>query len=605
MRSLDEKVIGYFKARAAPELQALVEPLRRFCAWLRNTRRRPLAGRFLGEEELNTDLQAYAREQPNERDLVGFAIIQLGALAGMRTGNPAAPFDIDEALISQFQDEAEATFGRRHSYGRRLADALRGLSAWLGNTGNLPMAGRFRALDVDCEAYRNGTRGGQSVAPRYAGFVRPALTHLQGLGEGQPVTHRAVARVGFAEDTRLVESFAKKLHDLVTRHAELLFNFIQWLHQMDKAPMDGRVHDETLDRDTDEYARIEPDIIHAVKGLRRAFPSREEAAPSAGAGAPPLVQTGEIVPPRRTLSLFPEAPSSARAEPYPTYGAPAAPIEYGGALSQGAPPAVQMGEIVPPRRTLSLFPEAPSSARAEPDAFSGRLAAPTRYSGAPAHNLGLSLSDYSSEPRMSAPDLSPWLPLGFEHSVQPVPVSVRDALARDGSLPGSSQPARVYAHGRPYAPEWQVTRREVTPTNPLGASIVLTHPVATEPYWSASTRVAASLSSAQGASSSARARPSSGPSPYPERGYEARPPSAGPGEEELPDFGNVVGNIWTHSDWTVGNKEVPSRLEDALRERKRLPSARGQEITIFQIHSHLYTAELRNDRFYLTHHPSD
>ncbi|WP_456639331.1 hypothetical protein [Bradyrhizobium sp. USDA 10063] len=67
----------------------------------------------------------------------------------------------------------------------------------------------------------------------------------------------------------------------------------------------------------------------------------------------------------------------------------------------------------------------------------------------------------------------------------------------------------------------------------------------------------------------------------------------------------MVGNIWTHSDWTVGNKEVPSRLEDALRERKRLPSARGQEITIFQIHSHLYTAELRNDRFYLTHHPSD
>ncbi|MCA6107945.1 hypothetical protein [Bradyrhizobium cenepequi] len=67
----------------------------------------------------------------------------------------------------------------------------------------------------------------------------------------------------------------------------------------------------------------------------------------------------------------------------------------------------------------------------------------------------------------------------------------------------------------------------------------------------------------------------------------------------------MVGNIWTHSDWDDGNKEVPPRLEDALRERQRLPSARGQEITIFKIHSHLYTAELRNGRSYLTHHTSD
>lgn len=80
---------------------------------------------------------------------------------------------------------------------------------------------------------------------------------------------------------------------------------------------------------------------------------------------------------------------------------------------------------------------------------------------------------------------------------------------------------------------------------------------------------------------------------------------AGPGEEEqLPDFGDVVGDNWTHSDWHDGKKQVPAHLEDALRERGRLPTARGEEVTIFQIHRHLYAAELKGDRYYLTYHPS-
>ncbi|MCP1835383.1 trehalose 6-phosphate synthase [Bradyrhizobium sp. USDA 4532] len=189
------------------------------------------------------------------------------------------------------------------------------------------------------------------------------------------------------------------------------------------------------------------------------------------------------------------------------------------------------------------------------------------------------------QPRMSATDLSPWVPLGFDHGVRSVsvPDSVRDELVRSGSPPRSSQPSHLYVHGRAYAPESPATRRRATLTNPSGTTIALTVPVGAEPYWSSSTGVTASLASARGASSSAM---------------------AGPGEEEqLPDFGDVVGDNWTHSDWHDGKKQVPAHLEDALRERGRLPTARGEEVTIFQIHRHLYAAELKGDRYYLTYHP--
>lgn len=567
----------------------VLEELRRFCAWLRNTQRRPLAGRFLRDEGVREELNAYAQEQRRRSELndLFVAMTQLADAANARTHDPNAVFDMDEALISEFEKEASASLVYPR-YARRLARTLRRFSAWLGARGERAVAGRFAELDDDGEVFRK-TPGND--------ILKTALTHLRTFGEGRairPASDRA-ARDAPSQlaDYKLFNATRTALQHLINEQMDVLYKFSQWLHQRSRAGIAGRVHDKTLDTDAAEYARRNPEIARALSSLRRVTPPSVQAeSPAAGASAPPV--RASVLPQRPPFS-FRESQSSARADSHAMFGPPEARIPH---------------------------TEAPRD-------FDLNLAPIELAEGA-----APSFSGQGSQPVMSAPDLTAWFPMGFDHSGRTVPDYMIDLLTRSGSQPGGLPPPHVYIQGRPYVLDLQPARRESTPTNPTGASVGL-HPAGLEfprlpsmgiPGWlSPSEQALSSRPSVAGFrryargvafSSSAGAGPSSRPSASGHTDEEGRPASAVGRGADLPDFGGAVGAIWCHSDWDDGNQDVPGHLETALRERGRWPTEHGAQFTMFCINGEIYTAERRKRQdqglfasqpsygVYLNHHPS-
>lgn len=584
---IDEVLIRYMET--TPPFRQIgshpvLEELRRFCAWLRNTQRRPLAGRFLRDEGVREELNAYAQEQRRRSELndLFVAMTQLADAANARTHDPNAVFDMDEALVSEFEKEASASLVYPR-YARRLARTLRRFSAWLGARGERAVAGRFAELDDDGEVFRK-TPGND--------ILKTALTHLRTFGEGRairPASDRA-ARDAPSQlaDYKLFNTARAAWQHHVNERMDVLYKFSQWLHQRSRAGIAGRVHDKTLDTDAAEYASRNPEIARALRSLRKVTPPSVQAeSPAAGAGAPPV---GETVLPQQPPFLFAETQPSARADSHAMFGSP-----------EARTPRTE----APGHLELNLVPL--ELAEGAAPSFSGR----------------------GPQPDVSALDLTPWFPLGFDHSHRTVPDYMISPLARSGS-----QPQHVYIGGRPYVPDWQPTRRESTPSNPTGASVGL-HPAGLErptlssmapPGWlSLSQEASSSRPSGTGFrryeggtafSSSAGAGPSSRPSASGRIDQEGRPASAAGRGADLPDFGDAVGAIWCHSDWDDGNQEVPGHLETALRESGHWPTAHGAQITMFCINREIYTAERHKRQdpnrlfasqpsygVYLTHHP--
>lgn len=567
----------------------VLKELRRFCAWLRNTQRRPLAGRFLRDEGVREELNAYAQEQRRRSELndLFVAMTQLADAAHARTHDPNAVFDMDEALISEFEKEASASLVYPR-YARRLARTLRRFSAWLGARGERAVAGRFDELDDDCEVFRK-TPGND--------VLKTALTHLRTFGEGRsirPASDRA-ARDAPSQlaDYKLFNATRTALQHLINEQMDVLYKFSQWLHQRSRAGIAGRVHDKTLDTDAAEYARRNPEIARALSSLRRVTPPSVQAEPpAAGASAPPV--RASVLPQRPPFS-FREPQSSARADSHAMFGPPEARIPH-----TEAP------------RDFDLNLEPIELAESAAPSFSGQ----------------------GSRPVMSAPDLTAWFPMDFDHSGRTVPDYMINLLTRSGSQPGGLPPPHVYIQGRPYVLDLQPARHESTPTNPTGASVGL-HPAGLEfprlpsmgiPGWlspseealSSRPSVAGFRRYARGVafSSSAGAGPSSRPSASGHTDEEGRPASAVGRGADLPDFGGAVGAIWCHSDWDDGDQDVPVHLETALRERGRWPTEHGAQFTMFCINGEIYTAERRKRQdqglfasqpsygVYLNHHPS-
>lgn len=588
--AIDEALIRHMETTPPfrnPGRHPILEELRRFCAWLRNTQRRPLAGRFFRVEGAREELNAYAQEQrTSELNGLFFAITQIAEAAQARTRDPNAAFDMDEALISEFEKEASVSLVYPR-YAQRLARTLRRFSAWRAARGGRAVAGRFDELDDDCEVFRK-TPGND--------VIKTALTHLRTFGEGRsirPAKDRSAREApSQLADYKLFKVTRTALQHLINEQMDVLYKFSQWLHQRSRAGIAGRVHDKTLDTDAAEYARRNPKIARALRSLRRVTPRSVQAEPpAAGAGAPPV--RASVLPQRPPFS-FREPQSSARADSHAMSG----------------PPEARIPHTEAPRDfDLNLAPI--ELAESAAPSFSGQ----------------------GSQPAISAPDLTAWFPMGFDHSDRTVPDYMINPLARSGSQPGGLQPPHVYIHGRPYVLDWQPARRESTPTNPTGASVGL-HPAGLEfprlpsmwiPGWlSPSEEASSSRPSGAGFrryargvafSSSAGAGPSSRPSASGHTDQEGRPASAVGRGADLPDFGDVVGAVWCHSDWDDGNQDVPGHLETALRERGRWPTEHGAQFTMFCINGEIYTAERRKRQdqglfasqpsygVYLNHHP--
>ncbi|WP_027584631.1 hypothetical protein [Bradyrhizobium sp. Ai1a-2] len=230
----------------------------------------------------------------------------------------ALHFDTDEALISHFEREAEKG-GFVITYVQRMAGALRKLSAWLRTNGRPPMAGRLNQSDADARAYANQVR----LDPEDFDNLNRALTHLREAAAGRPVTRlRRGPKPGdhlkakCVEDDALISRF--RVVDLgltqstVDVYASLLRRFSDWLHDLRKEPMVGRLHDDTLAQDAIEFNHSA--IIDALGWLRLAWPnaalalqSHEQAGSSAAAGSS---QYSSWQGPSLSLGACPSSPCS-------------------------------------------------------------------------------------------------------------------------------------------------------------------------------------------------------------------------------------------------------------------------------------------------------
>lgn len=350
------------------------------------------------------------------------------------------------------------------------------------------------------------------------------------------------------------------LQHLVNEQMDVLYKFSQWLHQRNSAGIAGRVHEKALDANAAEYAHRNPEIVRALSSLRQVTPPSVQAEPpAAGAGPPPV---GESVLPHQPPFSFPEAQSSARADSHAMSGPPEAHIPH---------------TETPGQFDLNLAPiELSESA---PHSFSG----------------------HGPQPEMSAPDLTPWFPLGFDHSDRIVPDYMINPLARS-SQPGGSHPRHVYVHGRPYVPDWEATRRagdllrkrRRRPRRPGPAS--------------------------EDTSEEPRSRRLRGLGRRPGRQpLDAPIRKAGPhrplGAERTCPISEMMLALFGATATGTTAKDVPGHLETALRERGRWPTEHGAQITMFCINGEIYTAERRKRQdqglfasqpsygVCLTHHP--
>ncbi|SCB52427.1 hypothetical protein GA0061099_103220 [Bradyrhizobium yuanmingense] len=197
----------------------------------------------------------------------------------------------DEKLISDFKSEAEKTgFSVKHV--RDMVGRLNSFSDWCRTTGRSGMAGRLDRLDEDVQSYAKH----KGLDPDGMGSLKRVLEKLR-----NPKLYRggrkgdSYLKAQCAEDEELI-SAVRTILDVnlrlktIATYASTLRRFSDWLYGNKKQPMAGRLHDEGLTKDAQEFARAgDRTILTALTRLRASLRKQEGSVPRAMGSQSPHV----------------------------------------------------------------------------------------------------------------------------------------------------------------------------------------------------------------------------------------------------------------------------------------------------------------------------
>ncbi|MGX9432591.1 hypothetical protein [Bradyrhizobium sp. LeoA1S1] len=391
----------------------------------------------------------------------------------------------DEALFEDFKSKASVTQddGTKPLGDGTIKNAiadLRHLSARLSQNGRPSIADRIgnpeleAGLDDDVETYANDR----------SRRIKAALKKLRDVGTGRTLSVDIRRLVPYPADATLIDMWAsaeKATHriepETVDRHARRLYRLSDWLQTRDKGAMAGRLNDDGLTRDVEQYrqqtedTKINADLLRLrryqqVLEANRALglPPPEHARPLAGEGArqnasPQELPATPATPSAGAWDWFREAmqePATSTLtlrhspQPSPSQGLPATP----------ATPSAGAWDWF---REQMQEPE-PSSARApSSDIYGGleplvNLNPPTPYQlRDDAHSAPA--PDFARPPSFVGPsgapqdllDIGPIVGEGWRHGSQPASEVLIDVLSNINLLPNQFGPSRFAINGEHYS----------------------------------------------------------------------------------------------------------------------------------------------------------
>ncbi|WP_235977263.1 hypothetical protein [Bradyrhizobium archetypum] len=218
-------------------------------------------------------------------------------------------FEQDEALLQAFKSQAE---GRLSDGTIRNAIAdLRNFSAWLSQNRRASIADRLgnpeldAGLDRDVEAYAKDSKKDPKLTSRR---TIAALKKLRDIGAGRALSADIRRLAPYPADATLIDMLANAEKatarvepETVDRRARRLYRLSDWLQTREKGAMAGRLNDNGLAQDVEEYrnqtadSKIDADLLR-LRRYQQVLEANRALGLAPPESAPPLAAEGARQP---------------------------------------------------------------------------------------------------------------------------------------------------------------------------------------------------------------------------------------------------------------------------------------------------------------------